>query len=572
MKVVRTIIFFVSIFTSICYSQVYKQVWKQSYDTLTGKATFYCVGNFYVGMSTMPSDCYVILLGTGSVIANEFIGDGSKLTGISSEDGDNLGNHIATMTLNMNSYGISNLPSITSDMIILSSVTSGSNLKVSTYTASTGNLQLAGTLYTGRIDPISGDLLIRDLIFSGTSVTRSIGSTTANRDVVIYHSNGGSIILSDFNNKYNSNKIGVHITTDTYIGIDQLHVSTIDVTTGDFHLAGDLIQNDIRILSTGTIEAIDYVGDGSKLTNIDVSSTAVTMMISASNASNRTKELATYICNGAMDGFGDETEINNAIQDITSYGGRILLSEGTFYLKSPIIINSSNVCISGCGFGTIIIATGNYTTDTPLIDAHASGNKISDCVLTGNGQSVYGLYASGMSNFLVENILCKNLKYGITSPLSEAKNTKGIINKCIFLDMNVYGLYIAMTSSTVSDCIFNKCNNGGVLLEKCQSVVVSDIVISTSNYPGGIYLNNTDNTIISNCVTKNCYNGIVIDQYSDYNSIYSCNIGNIQNVGIYIQFSNNYYNCVIGNYTYNCTTNFSDSGTGTIIGSNSWSP
>jgi len=59
------------LFAQISTAQVYKQTWKQMYDTLTGQATFYAVVNFYIGVTTNPADCYVALLGTGTVRAKE---------------------------------------------------------------------------------------------------------------------------------------------------------------------------------------------------------------------------------------------------------------------------------------------------------------------------------------------------------------------------------------------------------------------------------------------------------------------------------------------------------------------
>lgn len=69
----KTILAVASIFllASTSFGQIYKQTWKQMYDTLTGQASFYCVVNFYIGTSTNPADCYVALLGTGTVRAKE---------------------------------------------------------------------------------------------------------------------------------------------------------------------------------------------------------------------------------------------------------------------------------------------------------------------------------------------------------------------------------------------------------------------------------------------------------------------------------------------------------------------
>ncbi|OGR68953.1 MAG: hypothetical protein A2081_02870, partial [Elusimicrobia bacterium GWC2_61_19] len=60
-------------------------------------------------ISTGTSDV-IRMTGDGSVYANRFYGDGSGLTGIS---GDNLGNHIATTTLNMAGFNISGVSTVT---------------------------------------------------------------------------------------------------------------------------------------------------------------------------------------------------------------------------------------------------------------------------------------------------------------------------------------------------------------------------------------------------------------------------------------------------------------------------
>ena len=53
------------------------------------------------------------MTGAGEVYANMFYGDGSALTNLPAGPGDNLGNHVATTTLEMGAYGINSSSSIT---------------------------------------------------------------------------------------------------------------------------------------------------------------------------------------------------------------------------------------------------------------------------------------------------------------------------------------------------------------------------------------------------------------------------------------------------------------------------
>ena len=78
-----------------------------------------------------------------------------------------------------------------------------------------------------------------------------------------------------------------------------------------------------------------------------------TILIAAYNANPDVQELATFVCTG----FGDQEEINTAIDILSGFGGgRIWLSEGSFYLSDTILVNTQDIWIQGVGFqGTTII-------------------------------------------------------------------------------------------------------------------------------------------------------------------------------------------------------------------------
>ncbi|MBI5744545.1 MAG: hypothetical protein HY952_08355 [Elusimicrobia bacterium] len=80
---------------------------------------------------------------TGVLMAARFVGDGSGLTNLAG-GGDNLGSHVATTTLNMATFNIINIGSITANaaITIYSSMTVAGNLSVSTVAAS-GNITAA---------------------------------------------------------------------------------------------------------------------------------------------------------------------------------------------------------------------------------------------------------------------------------------------------------------------------------------------------------------------------------------------------------------------------------------------
>ena len=68
--------------------------------------------------------------------------------------------------------------------------------------------------------------------------------------------------------------------------------------------------------------------------------------VAASNASDESKAVAKYIC----DGVNDDVELNAAVQELPN-GGCIELSEGTF--NGGISLSSSNIWVKGQGNATV---------------------------------------------------------------------------------------------------------------------------------------------------------------------------------------------------------------------------
>src|SRR3990167_10868576 len=83
-----------------------------------------------------------------------------------------------------------------------------------------------------------------------------------------------------------------------------------------------------------------------------------TKVVAASNALSQFG--ADYVC----DGTADDVEINAAIAALPAGGGKVELSEGTFDIVNPVLMNVDNLVLTGQGHRTSIIklpATGAIT-------------------------------------------------------------------------------------------------------------------------------------------------------------------------------------------------------------------
>jgi hypothetical protein len=95
-----------------------------------------------------------------------------------------------------------------------------------------------------------------------------------------------------------------------------------------------------------------------------------TIKVAASNASEKSKASADYVCNG----INDRNTLNQAVGDLPSYGGSIELSEGSFNLNAYFELTKHNVTIKGQGHATNIINNTNN-----LLSAYADNFCIKEC-------------------------------------------------------------------------------------------------------------------------------------------------------------------------------------------------
>lgn len=282
-------------------------------------------------------------------------------------------------------------------------------------------------------------------------------------------------------------------------------------------------------------------------------------------------ENADYVC----DGVDDQNNINAAIGNLPAGGGSIYLREGTYVVSDNIIISKSNVALVGAGASTVI--------------------KIKDA----KNANMSVIYASGEDNLLVQNLRVNGNAVNQTSGtmrgiyLYSVKNSK--IVDCWVENLREYGIYLqsssnnTVTGNTVQGNSLDNSNNNTITGNTCQGNGQHGIYLTASsnntvtgntiqgNDNHGIYLSfSSDNNMVSiNMVvgnsqaTDNTDNGIQVSQ-SNYNNIQGNTVrkgtgSKKQNTGITILSGTN--NFVANNdlYQAGATTNFSDSGTGTIF-------
>lgn len=94
----------------------------------------------------------------------------------------------------------------------------------------------------------------------------------------------------------------------------------------------------------GAAKAPAILADGDGSMNTHPLRTA-SIIVAASNAPDRWKEAADYVC----DGVTDCDTLNNALDNLSLMGGVVMLSEGTFYIHKTIKLPNHGSTLKGCG-------------------------------------------------------------------------------------------------------------------------------------------------------------------------------------------------------------------------------
>jgi len=280
----------------------------------------------------------------------------------------------------------------------------------------------------------------------------------------------------------------------------------------------------------------------------------------------------------AQDGTGTHTDIQQAIDDLPTDGGKVYIKEGTYIISSRIYIKKSNVTIEGAGDGTILKAADNFHDYMIYIGDGINtyysiflNNFTIDHNDTGySGADVAIVIDDYVHTPHITNLYFKNV--GGSGIVITSGQEQIIISQCRFV--NIFSAAINATAGIlfIHDNYFSNCNNTIQLTNVSSANIMNNYFIlgegitgvycsgsehylicnntfisnnpSTTTY--GIYLGGTGKrAVISNNTFKNMGIAIYLSSTSSCeisnNAIYSCT-----NYGIYLTQSND--NIINGNY------------------------
>lgn len=198
-------------------------------------------------------------------------------------------------------------------------------------------------------------------------------------------------------------------------------------------------------------------------------SRTATVVVAASDASEKSKTQADYVC----DGVDDQVEIQAAIDSLPSGGGKVVLTEGNYSIGSSIIIKGSYIVIEGQGMGVTTLTLANNVNDC-LIKSDLSAIHdlcvIRNMTLRGNKSnqsSGHGVNATGLRKSTLENLWIENFKQdgiyaneddGVSAGLAAGNSDNVNLYYCIITNNDDDGVHLQGSSGfyiTRTWCVSN---------------------------------------------------------------------------------------------------------------------
>jgi hypothetical protein len=166
---------------------------------------------------------------------------------------------------------------------------------------------------------------------------------------------------------------------------------------------------------------------------------STTIVVAASDSSAKSKAQADYVC----DGTADNVEIQEAIDELPTTGGKILLEDGSFRITSAFdFSNAEYAWFSGSGPCSKIISSGSNHIISAINQSKKNGLHISDMFLSGGGVNVGGdgIHLSNVSNFTLDNLHIENCGSGYDGAgiFAEYADNGQICNNFVYSCRNGY--------------------------------------------------------------------------------------------------------------------------------------
>lgn len=220
-----------------------------------------------------------------------------------------------------------------------------------------------------------------------------------------------------------------------------------------------------------------------------------TVVIGHSN-SGYTDKSVDFIC----DGTNDAQQIMNALDAIPVSGGTVFFKEGTYTIKTPILLDKLNTEFIGHG---VIFKNGVTEDNSVMINLSGINNTIRGIVFDGTDMSATGscIYITGNINTITN---CK-FKNGAIAIRINAGNS----NKILANDFNMMDRGVIVEASSDKDCYGTIVTNNSML-----TIAKEGILLMSS------LLRLVSNTVISNNTILDAYTGVrLTNEYMTPNTV-----------------------------------------------------
>ena len=318
------------------------------------------------------------------------------------------------------------------------------------------------------------------------------------------------------------------------------------------------MANYISIIPDGeTVDALLTTVQNSNLSATHKITRSATIVVAASDSSEKSKAQADYVC----DGTADNVEIQAAIDALPLTGGRVLLLDGTFNIVTGIN-PISNSTLEGQGFSTILklanstnsnIIEGTSLNNVFLRNIQIDGNKANN-TYQGDDNNQNGILVDEWYNSIIENVLVQNcaasgVRVKANSGASSSKLMYNQFSKLSSHFNNVDGISIDTWAEyiTVSDSMF--CNNTMHGIHTASANITFANCHSVKNSECGVYVDSsakTSNNLFLGChINHNTKHGMLVDG-SQYTTVNGCKIIANGYTGVFI--NGGAYNSVTSNH------------------------
>jgi hypothetical protein len=237
-----------------------------------------------------------------------------------------------------------------------------------------------------------------------------------------------------------------------------------------------------------------------------------TVIVAASNASAASQASANYVC----DGVGDDAEIQAAFDALPSAGGRVQLTEGTFFLKNGVAFPSVPFTFSGQGQGASYLrftddVKANMFSYTSRVDLTFA--KISDMTLYGNaanecrGSGIYinstgkfwdirfqdlfvldftdyGFFCNYAHDYVFDHVIveyCGTLQSPARAAVNLAGGDEAFFSNCLIKLNNGRGCSVGTYGTTISNTHFVQNAESGLLID-AEDCTICGCVFDDNSY------------------------------------------------------------------------------------------